>query len=134
MPLSKGAASRLVLAYETAGVLLLLGFLWLDEWLDLPHRLFGSDPTPFNWVESAIESVILLTLGAAMLIWTRRIIKRIRYLEGLVSVCSFCKRIRVEPDKWVPIEVYISERSDAEFSHGLCPECYKRYYSDLDAD
>jgi sigma-B regulation protein RsbU (phosphoserine phosphatase) len=47
-------------------------------------------------------------------------------LEGLLSVCSYCKRIR-EADGWASLERYIEARSKAEFSHGFCPECYETH-------
>lgn len=53
---------------------------------------------------------------------------RIKTLEGLLPICSSCKRIRDENNRWVPVESYISERSEAQFTHGICPECLKRLY------
>ncbi|NOY53308.1 MAG: DUF3365 domain-containing protein [Deltaproteobacteria bacterium] len=61
---------------------------------------------------------------------------RIKKLEGLLPICSGCKKIRLaeseEMDRksWVPIEEYIGQRTDAEFSHGLCPDCLKKLYPD----
>ena len=57
-------------------------------------------------------------------------LRRIKYLEGLLHMCVFCKRIRVNGD-WFEIERYISENSGAEFSHGLCPECITKYYGEF---
>jgi DNA-binding response OmpR family regulator len=50
---------------------------------------------------------------------------RVRRLEGIISVCMYCKKIRNEEKSWEQMETYISEHSDARFSHGICPECYK---------
>jgi sigma-B regulation protein RsbU (phosphoserine phosphatase) len=49
---------------------------------------------------------------------------RVKRLEGKLSTCTYCKKIRDERDRWVSIESYITLRSDASFSHGVCPECY----------
>ena len=46
-------------------------------------------------------------------------------LEGLLSVCSYCNRIREPDGRWGTLEQYIEARSKAEFSHGICPECYE---------
>jgi DNA-binding response OmpR family regulator len=46
-------------------------------------------------------------------------------LEGLLPICSYCKKIREGDSTWVQIEQYINERTDASFSHGICPECYE---------
>ena len=56
---------------------------------------------------------------------------KVRILSGLLPTCSYCKSIRDESGRWQPIEQYIAERSDAEFSHGLCPECLKKHYPDI---
>ena len=47
-------------------------------------------------------------------------------LSGLLPICSYCKRIRKEGDRWTQLEVYLSEHSEAEFSHGVCPDCFER--------
>jgi DNA-binding response OmpR family regulator len=51
---------------------------------------------------------------------------RVRRLEGILSICMYCKRIRAENDAWQQLESYISQHSDARFSHGLCPNCARR--------
>ena len=51
---------------------------------------------------------------------------RVKRLEGLLSICMSCKKIRSENNDWHQLEKYISEHSDAVFSHGLCPECLAR--------
>jgi len=55
----------------------------------------------------------------------------IKTLSGLIPICAACKKIRDDKGYWEQIETYIMERSDAEFSHGLCPECSKKLYPDL---
>jgi CheY-like chemotaxis protein len=46
-------------------------------------------------------------------------------LEGLLPICSYCKRLRDDGDVWVPLERYVAQRSGAKFSHGICPDCYE---------
>jgi hypothetical protein len=58
--------------------------------------------------------------------------KQIRQLQGILPMCSFCRRIRDPKQHWVPFETYIAEHSDAKVSHGLCPTCYKRHYGEAD--
>jgi PAS domain S-box-containing protein len=55
----------------------------------------------------------------------------IKRLRGMLPICSSCKNIRDDKGYWNQIEVYIKEHSDAEFSHGICPECIKKLYPDL---
>lgn len=48
-----------------------------------------------------------------------------RQLERLLPICPKCKRIHANGERWEPVERYITERSEAHFSHGICPECYR---------
>jgi len=57
-------------------------------------------------------------------------IARIKTLDGLIPICSGCKKIRDDSGYWQEVEAYIEARSEAEFSHGLCPECIRRLYPD----
>jgi len=56
---------------------------------------------------------------------------QVKTLKGLLPICSHCKKIRDDEGYWQQIEEYIHDRSEAEFSHGICPECFKKHYSDL---
>ncbi len=58
-------------------------------------------------------------------------LKEIRTLRGFLPICSNCKKIRDDKGYWTQIETYISSHSDAEFSHGLCPECADKLYPGL---
>ncbi|MGD0018972.1 MAG: hypothetical protein ABSD62_06920 [Candidatus Limnocylindrales bacterium] len=49
-------------------------------------------------------------------------------LEGILPICAHCKRIRDADDTWVRIETYVEERSGAQFSHGICPQCADLYF------
>jgi soluble cytochrome b562 len=63
-------------------------------------------------------------------------LSRIVKLEGILPICSFCKKIRIEGTdskdqvNWLQMEGYISERTEAKFSHSICPECMKKHYPD----
>jgi YesN/AraC family two-component response regulator len=52
----------------------------------------------------------------------------IKTLSGLIPICASCKKIRDDQGYWNQLEAYISEHSDAEFSHGICPECAIKIY------
>jgi signal transduction protein with GAF and PtsI domain len=50
-------------------------------------------------------------------------LSQIKQLHGLLPICAYCKRVRNDRNYWEQIESYIGERSEATFSHGICPEC-----------
>ena len=65
---------------------------------------------------------------------TRELARRVNLLEGILPICSLCKKIRDEHGDWQPVEIYVSNRSEALFSHSLCPDCLKRDYRHVPAD
>lgn len=52
---------------------------------------------------------------------------RVKQLQGLLPICSYCKKIRDDRNYWRQVESYVSEHSEAVFSHGICPECYDKF-------
>ena len=52
---------------------------------------------------------------------------RLKQLQGLLPICSYCKKIRADQNYWQQVESYISEHSEAIFSHGICPECFEKF-------
>jgi hypothetical protein len=57
--------------------------------------------------------------------------KKVNILEGILPICSYCKKIRNEKGEYEQIEKYVSDRSEASFSHGICSDCAKKMYPDL---
>ena len=57
----------------------------------------------------------------------------VKQLSGLLPICSYCKRIRGDENYWERVESYITEHTDAKFSHGICPECYDTVMAQIDA-
>ena len=53
-------------------------------------------------------------------------LKQVKQLRGLLPICMYCKKIRNDGDYWQQVETYISDHTEAEFSHGICPECYEK--------
>jgi DNA-binding response OmpR family regulator len=58
----------------------------------------------------------------------------VKTLQGILPICMHCHKIRSDQESWERIETYIQAHSDAEFSHGLCPECLETHYPEPAAD
>ena len=56
---------------------------------------------------------------------------QVKTLQGMLPICAHCKKIRDDQDNWQPMEFYISQRSGAKFSHGVCPDCLREHYAEL---
>jgi len=122
--------SKKIIFIQIIGIFIVVFFLWIDEILDIPHFIFGSTVTPINFFESLFETIVILLLGTLIVTISLHLLKKIRLLEGLLHMCIFCKKIRINGD-WLNIENFLSEHSDAEFSHGLCPDCIEKYYGEF---
>lgn len=58
-------------------------------------------------------------------------LREVKTLQGIIPICSHCKNIRTAKGDWQRIEAYVHAHSDADFSHGVCPECLRKYYPEL---
>ncbi len=61
-------------------------------------------------------------------------LEEIKTLKGIIPICSFCKRVRVDQDYWEQVDIYIKDHSEADISHGICPECLRSMYPDFAED
>lgn len=61
-------------------------------------------------------------------------LNEVKTLQGILPICSNCKKVRDDKGYWNQIEGYIQKHSDAQFSHGICPECTEKLYPNLDND
>ncbi len=93
---------------------------------------------PYTLPEAIVNAV--LRLGVLLFITflagklsqqTQALRARVRTLEGILPTCSFCKDIRDEAGNWHEIEDYVTSRTEARFSHGVCPECAAEHYGDI---
>ena len=58
-------------------------------------------------------------------------LEKIKVLKGIIPICANCKKIRDDTGYWQQLEVYLKAHSDAQLSHGVCPECIKELYGDI---
>lgn len=59
------------------------------------------------------------------------LLARVKRLEGIIPICSYCKKIRDDQNSWQQLEQYLSEHSEALFSHGICPHCAEKQMSNM---
>ncbi|HEX4350920.1 MAG TPA: DUF4118 domain-containing protein, partial [Verrucomicrobiae bacterium] len=103
-------------------ILPLTRFCFYFAWND-PHSFWDS-------VLNAVIRIGILTGAAYLIDRTRRQAQEIRVLRGILPICMYCKKIRTPEQRWHSLEGYITEHSEAKFSHTFCPECGKKYYAD----
>lgn len=93
-----------------------LAFSGRDE-LEVVARVFNEMVE--ERTRALTRTVDLLTASVA----------EVKVLQGILPICAECKRIRTQQDTWEQIESYVRDHTDAEFSHGICPECARKTWA-----
>jgi hypothetical protein len=117
--------TRRLLLYEAIGFALIITISWLDELIGLPFLLFGSEVQP-NWHEAALETLVILGAAIPTLWLSRRLVRRVVYLEGFLRVCAWCKKVNAN-DRWMPLEEYFKTELHTKTTHGICQECSQKF-------
>jgi PleD family two-component response regulator len=89
---------------------------------------FVSKPLDLAEVLARVHNMLEVRLLHTEL---RKALEHVKLLSGMLPVCMWCKKIRDDKGYWNAIENYISQHSEAEFTHGICPDCKKKYYGEL---
>lgn len=89
-------------------------------YLDLEHVVIGG--------ATALVTAVLLGLLELYIRRLERSLDEVKILEGMLPICASCKKIRTPDNQWHVIEKFINERTDATFTHSMCPECAQRLY------
>jgi hypothetical protein len=81
-----------------------------------------------RWQESVAVNRLLEASNAEL----RSAVAEVRTLRGIIPICASCKRIRDDEGYWHTVEKYVAAHTLAEFSHGLCADCMKKLYPEID--
>lgn len=111
--------------------------------------IYDRDPRPdYRWLINALAVSLAATMavtGLALYLHRlnqtnknqarelRELLDDISKLRGILPICGYCKKIRDDAGAWNELEHYIAEHSEAEFSHGICTDCYAKVRSELEA-
>lgn len=80
---------------------------------------------------NAVVRVVVLCILAFLAARNARLSQEIKVLRGRLPICMWCKSIRKADGSWQKLEAYIAQHSEANFTHGLCPDCKVKYYGEL---
>lgn len=114
-----------VLFYQAVGFLTLILISWLMEATDLRALILGQHPYISDYSESAFEMLFVFVVWLLVAGSTRRLLGQVRYLQGFMRVCAWCRRINCK-DQWMRLEQFMHERFDTRATHGICPDCLRK--------
>ena len=121
--------SDAILWVEASGFVFLIVMSWLTEMLHIPHLVFGEPFTP-NWNRALLRTVVLLAIWTWTHQLTRRLLRRLHYLEEFLRICSWCRKV-CHDDEWMDLEKYFKSKFATKTSHGMCPECLQKKRDEL---
>jgi len=123
--MKKNSRLERIVIYQHFGFLTIIAICFLDELLKLPSLIFSDHPFAFVFRRSTLNMLLVLAVWLLVSRSTRRVLERIRYLEGFLRVCSWCRRIDYHGD-WMPLEDFMEQGFDTPTTHGICPDCLRR--------
>jgi hypothetical protein len=118
--------------WQFAAFLMLILLVWTNGVLDLPYILFGRKKAGLDTFECWI--LTCATIVTAIVTVGQTYLRHKRLAASLVTVCSACHKVRITPEAWEAVEDFVSENSRITFSHGLCPECFRKSLDGLADD
>ncbi len=123
----RGFAS--IAAWQFSTFLLLFLLIWLNEILDIAAIVYRSPPSPPDFTRACLSSAGVLV--AAIIAVGHTYILQQNLIFGILTMCSYCHKIRISEADWERVEEYVGKRTTANFSHGICPACYVRAQEEI---
>jgi len=111
--------------------LALMLIVWVNEIWDFAALVYGTKPQPPNVFNASLLSAAVIAI--AILTVTNTYSQQKRIIRGLLTVCSYCHKVKVEQQVWEGLEKFVVDRSLAAFTHGVCPDCFAKVTSEMDA-
>ena len=97
---------------------------WVGFFLTPPHAVWAA-------VANRLLAVTVIGFTVMLSVSRKRAEDDLTVLRGLLPICSYCKKIRDDWGSWQQMERYITDRSQADFSHGMCPDCGEKHFPDM---
>lgn len=124
VPVKKGFAY--IAIWQFLSFMMLVGLIWLNELINLTALIWGEDMNaqPNLFRGFLLTAAVLLT---AIITVGHTYEQQKRVIQGMMTVCSYCKRVRLAHEAWEKIEEYVARNSAVTFTHGVCPECFEKH-------
>lgn len=120
----KSQFSRVVL-YQHLGFLTVIILCYFNELLKLPSLIFSNHPFVVLYRQPTLDILLILAVWLLVVRSTRRLLKRVKYLEDFMRVCAWCHRIDYKGE-WIRFEDFLEQGFDTPTTHGICRECLEK--------
>ena len=130
VPQARGKSNRILWVEATAFSLIIV-LSWLTEVVRFPHLIFNESFTP-NYHRAILRTIVLIVIWLWVHLATRKLLKRLHYLEEFLRVCSWCRKVSYG-NEWLDMETYLRSKFATKTSHGMCPDCLQKKKNELAA-
>lgn len=125
-PPTNESVRRRALLWHTLGFATLVILLWADELFTFLYGYFRGDWRQVDLFDAATRTVVSILLWIYSSYKLHQTLSRMTHLEAFVHFCAWCHRVR-DDNKWQTLEEHYHERTGKRASHGICPECAKKF-------
>ena len=116
--------------WQGIGFAILVLLIWVSHALDLPALYYGDHPGVLDLAYPCVLTAAAIVCGFITVGHTY--VQQKRILQGLVAVCSYCHRVKVDEEAWALLDRYLRQETLLEFTHGICPECSGKVLADIE--
>lgn len=113
-----------VALWQGAAFVVLLLLVWFNEIFDMTALFMNRPAAPPDIVRGCLASAGVLV--AAIITIGHTYVQQRNIVSGMLTICCYCHKIRINQAVWQRIEEYIGKHSMALFTHGVCPECFEK--------
>ena len=121
-----------VAAWQWASFVILLLMVWANELIDMNSLLYGAPRRSIDVPRACLATAGVLLTGVIAV--GNTYLQQRRIVQGMVAVCSYCRKIRIDPEVWQGFEEFLGDHSNIGMTHGVCPECYAAVMQSLPPD
>ena len=118
--------------WQLLSFVIMILLVWVNEVLDLANLFWDAPPTSLNLTRGCLATAGVL-MGMIVTVGHTYIQQR-NIVSGVLTICSYCHKIRIDQEVWQKIEQYVTNSSAIMLSHGICPECYGKVMQTVHKD
>ena len=127
-----GGGFSFIAFWQAMVFIVLLLLVWADQVVDVSALLFHTEegkPDLYRGclITAGVLFAAAVTIGVTYL-QARRVVQR------MLTICSYCKKVRIASESWQQIEEYIGRHATIDFTHSVCPSCFQKVKQDMDAE
>ena len=118
-----------IAVWQSAAFLILFLLIWVNELIDIASLLYDTPASSPDLTRACVSSAGVLL--AAIVAIGHTYVQQQQLIFGLLTICSYCHKVRINEADWERVEEYVGKRTAANFSHGVCPTCLRQVQDEL---